>query len=228
MNGLIGKKLGMSQYFAPDGRMYAVTVVEAGPCFVTQVKTSEKDGYRAVQLGYGAAKRLSAAEKGHLSFGGLGRDRTRQNAKGTQRSASPLGLLAHLREFPLPENEAPNVGDLLNVDIFSEGGLVDVQGVSKGKGFAGGIKRYHFHGGPKTHGQSDRHRAPGSIGAGTTPGRVLKGLKMAGHMGHQRTTAKNLEILKVEPERNLLFIKGTVPGPTNGLVVIQQAKGHGR
>ncbi|MSQ27538.1 MAG: 50S ribosomal protein L3 [Dehalococcoidia bacterium] len=224
MNGLLGKKLGMSQYFAADGRMYAVTVVEAGPCIVTQVKTEEKDGYRAVQVGFAIAKKLSNAEKGHLGFGGLKRTRKRENAQGGSKS-SPLGLLKHLKEFALAEEETPAVGEVLTVQVFSEGQKVDIEGLSKGKGFAGGIKLHHFHGGPKSHGQSDRHRAPGSIGSGTTPGRVLKGLRMAAHMGHDKVTAKNLEVLHVEPERNLLFIKGSVPGPANGLVVVKQSRG---
>lgn len=222
MTGLIGKKLGMTQYFAPDGRMHAVTVVEAGPCTVTQVKTVDRDGYTAVQLGYGSAGRLSAAEKGHLGHGGLGRSRKRENHKG-ETGRSPLGMFPHLREFPAPEEEV-NVGDVLTAEVFQEGQRVDVMGVSKGKGFAGGIRRYHFRGGPKTHGQSDRHRAPGSIGSGTTPGRVLKGLKMAGHLGHDRVTAKNLEVLKVEAERNLILIKGAVPGPTDTIVMIRPTK----
>lgn len=224
MNGLLGKKLGMSQYFAADGRMYAVTVVEAGPCVVTQVKTAERDGYRAVQVGFGIAKKLSNAEKGHLGFGGLKRPRKQENAQGEAKS-SPLGMLRHLKEFALADGESPTVGDVVTVQVFNQGQKVDIEGLSKGKGFAGGVRRHHFHGGPKTHGQSDRHRAPGSVGSGTTPGRVLKGLRMAGHLGHDQVTAKNLEVLHVEPERNLLFIKGSVPGPANGLVVVKQAKG---
>lgn len=222
MSGLIGKKLGMTQYFAPDGRMHAVTVVEAGPCIITQVKTLERDGYTAIQIGFGTAKRLNAPEKGHLGHGGLGRTRKQENHKG-EGGRSPLGMFPHLREFPTPEG-AVNVGDVLNAGVFQEGQRVDITGISKGKGFAGGIRRYHFRGGPKTHGQSDRHRAPGSIGSGTTPGRVLKGLKMAGHLGHDRVTAKNLEVLKIEPERNLILIKGAVPGPTDTIVMIRPTK----
>jgi large subunit ribosomal protein L3 len=222
MSGLIGKKLGMTQYFAPDGRMHAVTVVEAGPCTVTQVKTVERDGYTAIQVGFGTAKKLSAAEKGHLGHGGLGRNRKRENLKG-EASRSALGMFPHLREFPAPEG-AVNVGDILSAGVFQEGQRVDITGISKGKGFAGGVRRYHFAGGPKTHGQSDRHRAPGSIGSGTTPGRVLKGLKMAGHLGHDHVTAKNLEVLKIEPERNLILIKGAVPGPTDTIVMIRPTK----
>ncbi len=222
-NGLIARKLGMTQYFAPDGRMHAVTVVEAGPCIVTQIKTPERDGYAAVQLGFGNAKHLSAAEKGHLGFGGLGRTRKRAPAS-PPRQAAPLGMLEHLREFEPAAGATPNVGDAVNVSIFEEGQLVDVTGVSKGKGFAGGIRRHHFRGGPKTHGQSDRHRAPGSVGSGTTPGRVLKGLRMAGHLGHVRVTAKNLEILRIDAERNLLFLRGAVPGPAETVVTIRKAR----
>ena len=223
MRGLIGKKLGMTQSSSDDGHLRAVTAVEAGPCPVTQVKTEQRDGYAAVQLGFGIAKKLSMGEKGHLGFGGANKTRTRDNRKGTAKADAPLGLLRHLREFPLPDGEV-KVGDVLTASVFEAGQTVDVTGVSKGKGFAGGVKRYHFAGGPKTHGQSDRHRAPGSIGSGTTPGRVLKGLHMAGHMGDVQVTAKNLIILKVDTERNLLLIQGSVPGPTNGLVLIRQAK----
>ena len=224
MTGLIGKKLGMTQYFAPDGRMHAVTVVEAGPCTVTQVKQESKDGYTAIQIGFGTAKRLTAAEKGHLGYPGLGRTRKQPNQRPGGQSGSGLGMFPHLKEFPYPSGNEVQVGDVLTADVFSEGQRIDVTGISKGKGFAGGIRRYHFRGGPKTHGQSDRHRAPGSIGSGTTPGRVLKGLHMAGHLGHDQVTAKNLEVLKVESERNLLFIKGAVPGPTDGLISIRPTK----
>jgi large subunit ribosomal protein L3 len=224
MTGLIGKKLGMTQYFAPDGRMHAVTVVEAGPCTVTQLKSEDRDGYTAVQLGYGTAKRLSQAEKGHLGFPALGRNRKRKNQGAGNRTGSGLGMFPHLKEFPYPAEGEVNVGDVLTAEVFTEGQRIDVTGVSKGKGFAGGIKRYHFRGGPKTHGQSDRHRAPGSIGSGTTPGRVYKGLHMAGHLGDDRVTAKNLQVLKVETDRNLIFIKGAVPGPTDGVIVIRPTK----
>ena len=225
MSGLLARKLGMTQYYTEDGRMHAVTVLEAGPCTVTQVKTETRDGYAAMQIGFGNAKKLSAAEKGHLGHGGLARNRKRPNQQGEQ-GRTALGMFPHLREFPLPEGGA-NVGDVLTAAVFEEGQHVDVIGQSKGKGFAGGIKRYHFRGGPKTHGQSDRHRAPGSIGSGTTPGRVLKGLHMAGHLGHARITAKNLQVLKVEADRNILLIKGAVPGPSNGLVTILPTKKGG-
>lgn len=224
MSGIIGKKLGMTQYFTADGQLHGVTAIEAGPCTVTQVKTSDKDGYVAVQLGFGTAKRLNAPEKGHLGHPGLNRSRKRENRKAASKPASPLGMFRYLREFPPSEATQPSPGDVVTVAVFLEGQYVDISGVSKGKGFAGGVKRHHFAGGPKTHGQSDRHRAPGSIGSGTTPGRVLKGLRMAGHLGHQRVTQKSLQVLKVDPERNLLLVKGAVPGPANGLVLIRQAK----
>ncbi len=219
MNGIIGKKLGMTQYFAPNGQVYGVTAIEAGPCTVTQVKTPDKDGYSAVQLGFGTAKRLTGAEKGHLGYGGLGRTRKKENPKGAV-SEAPLGMFPKLHEFRQAGESPVAHGDVVTVEIFSEGQRVHVSGVSKGKGFAGGVKRHHFAGGPKTHGQSDRHRAPGSIGSGTTPGRVLKGLRMAGHMGDRQVTQKNLEIVKVDQEKNLLLIKGSVPGPTNALVIV--------
>lgn len=226
MIGIIGRKLGMTQIFAGDGRMYGVTVVEAGPCVVTQVKTAQKDGYQAVQLGFGEARELTAAERGHLGYGGLKRTRKR-GGESRPRTEQPLGMLRYLREFPLEEGEQPALGDTVTANIFSEGSVVDITGVSKGKGFAGGIRRHHFRGGPKTHGQSDRHRAPGSVGSGTTPGRVLKGLRMAGHLGDERVTARNLEIIRVELERNLVLIKGSVPGPANGVVLIRRAKAAG-
>lgn len=212
----------MTQFYAPDGRVHGVTVIEAGPCIVTQVKTPEKDGYRAVQLGFGQARRLSAAEKGHLGYGGLRRTRKQQNKQGQPRSDAPLGSLRHLREFPLDPEAGASVGQVVGADIFQEGERINVIGTSKGKGFAGGVRRHHFSGGPKTHGQSDRHRAPGSIGSGTTPGRVFKGLRMAGHLGHVQVTGKNLEIMRIDRERNVLLVKGSVPGPTNGLVLVRR------
>lgn len=228
MSGLIGKKLGMTQYYAPDGRSHGVTVVEAGPCPVTQVKTQERDGYAAVQIGYGITKRLNMPEKGHLGYGGANKNRKEtRNPRGTAKTDAPLGMLRHLREVPAPDGQEVNVGDVFTTALFEEGQYVDITGVSKGKGFQGGVRRHHFAGGPKTHGQSDRHSAPGSVGSGTTPGRVFKGQKMAGHLGHERVTAKNLQILKIDTERNLLLIKGAVPGPANGLVMIRTAKSAG-
>lgn len=202
VSGILGRKRGMTTIFTPQGAAIPVTVIEAGPCYVTQVRTVEHDGYSAVQLGFEEAKKLTKPERGHL--------------KG-------LPALRVLREFRLPAEAAPNVGEKIDVGIFNDGELVDVTGTSKGKGFAGVVKRHHFRGGPKTHGQSDRLRAPGSIGATTTPGRVLKGMRMAGHMGARRVTTKNLRIVRAEPERNLLLVEGAVPGPRSGLIMIRKS-----
>jgi large subunit ribosomal protein L3 len=199
IQGVIGRKLGMTQVFRDDGKAEAVTVVEAGPCIVIQVKTEVKEGYNAAQLGFGKAKRLKSPQRGHLK---------------------ELGEFRYLKEFRLTGDEDVKVGDKVDVSLFQAGDLVDIAGVSKGKGFAGVVKRYGFAGGPKTHGQSDRHRAPGSIGATTSPGRVLKGTRMPGHMGNQRLTVRNLEVLRIDPDRNLLLVKGAVPGAKSGLLFI--------
>ena len=201
--GIIGRKLGMSQIFREDGRTEAVTAIEAGPCTVTQVKTRDKERYDAVQLGFGEARRLNSPERGHL--------------KG-------LGNFRYLREFRVDNTEGIQVGDRVDVSLFQAGDLVDITGISKGKGFAGVVKRHGFAGGPKTHGQSDRHRAPGSIGATTTPGRVFKGMRMAGHMGSQRVTVRNLEVARADPEHNLLLVRGAVPGARNGLLLIKKSR----
>ena len=203
VEGLLGKKLGMVQVFDKDGTVVGCTVVEAGPCLVTQIRTKDRDGYEAVQLGYGTKKRLNEPEKGHLKN---------------------LGNFRYLREFKADSLEGITVGQRIGAELFKPGDLVDVTGVSKGRGFAGVVKRHGFRGGPKTHGQSDRHRAPGSIGSGTTPGRVLKGLRMAGHMGDQRTTVRNLEVVDSNPARGILLLKGAVPGARDGLVRIRRAK----
>jgi large subunit ribosomal protein L3 len=202
VQGIIGKKLGMGQVFAEDGKAEAVTAIEAGPCTVTQIKTAAKEGYNAAQLGFGQAKHLNSPQKGHLK---------------------KLGQFKHLREFRVADTKAIKVGGKVDVSLFKEGDLVDITGISKGKGFAGVVKRHGFAGGPKTHGQSDRHRAPGSIGATTSPGRVLKGKRMAGHMGNSRVTVRHLEVYKADPERNLLLVKGAVPGARNGLVLIEKS-----
>jgi large subunit ribosomal protein L3 len=204
VQGIIGKKLGMGQLFSDDGKAEAVTAIEAGPCVVTQVKTIAKEGYNAAQLGFGEAKRLNSPQRGHLK---------------------ELGQFKHLQEFRVADTEAIKVGDKVDVSLFKEGDLIDITGVSKGKGFAGVVKRHHFAGGPKTHGQSDRHRAPGSIGATTTPGRVFKGMRMAGHMGSNRLTVRHLEVYKADPERNLLLVRGAVPGARNGLLLIKKSGG---
>jgi len=201
IRGFLGKKIGMSQIFREDGRVVPVTVIEAGPCIVTQVKTEEDDGYQAVQLGFGEVKRLNKPSAGHL--------------KGSQQCR-------HLREVAADDVSEFHVGQTIGVDIFEPGERLDVIGRSKGRGFAGVMKRHGFHGGPRTHGQSDRARAPGSIGGGTTPGKVFKGLKMAGQMGNRRVTVKGLEVVSVDTDRNLLFIKGGVPGAPNGLLQIRR------
>ena len=207
IKGLLGKKVGVTQVFTKDGTIEAVTAIEAGPCTVTQVKTAAKEGYNAVQLGFGQAKRLNAPEKGHLG---------------------KLGLFKYLREFRVDDKPDVEVGHRVDVTLFQPGDRVDVIGLSKGRGFAGVVKRYHFAGGPKTHGQSDRHRAPGAIGSGTTPGHILKGLRMAGHMGYQRVTVKRLEVVKADPDRNLLLVKGAVPGAKNGLLEIKKSQKQDR
>jgi len=202
IQGIIGRKLGMTQIFGEDGKAEAVTAIEAGPCAVIQVKTVAKEGYNAAQLGFSEAKRLKSPQRGHL--------------KG-------LGQFKYLRELRVDDAEAIKVGDRVDVSLFKDGDLVDVTGISKGKGFAGVVKRYHFAGGPKTHGQSDRHRAPGSIGATTSPGRVFKGQRMPGHMGSSRVTVRHLEVFAADPARNLLLVKGAVPGAKNGLLIIRKS-----
>lgn len=206
LKGLIGKKIGMTQIFDDNGAAVPVTLIEAGPCFVTQVRSVEKDGYSAVQLGYEEVKpkRLSNGEIGHLK---------RTN----------LPPLKFLREFKSSESDIKE-GDKLDVNVFVVGEKVDVSGTSKGKGFAGGVKRYHFRGGPKTHGQSDRLRAPGSNGATTTPGRVYKGHRGPGHMGNDAVTAQNLKVVLVDAERNVIGVNGSVPGARGGLVVIKESR----
>jgi len=201
LNGLIGKKLGMTQVFK-DTKAEAVTAIEAGPCTVIQVKTAAKEGYNAAQIGFGDDKRLKSPQRGHL--------------KGTGRSK-------YLRELRLSDAEGIETGQQIDVSLFQPGDLVDITGISKGKGFAGVVKRYHFAGGPKTHGQSDRHRAPGSIGASASPGRVWKGIHMAGHMGNSQVTVRHLEVIEADPARNLLLVKGAVPGARNGLLIIKKS-----
>jgi len=205
LKGLIGKKIGMTQIFDEQGVAQPVTIIEAGPCFVTQIRNPEKDGYTAIQLGFGEVhpKRLTGGELGHLN-------------------KKDLPPMRFLREFR--SKESATVGDKLTVEVFAVGERVDVIGTSKGKGFAGTVKRHHFAGGQKTHGQSDRHRAPGSRGAGTTPGRVYKGARSAGHMGSERVTVQALKIVLVDTERNLLGVKGAIPGGKGGLVMIKEAR----
>jgi large subunit ribosomal protein L3 len=201
IEGILGRKLGMTQLFREDGTAAPVTVIEAGPCVVVQVKTEETDGYNAVQLGFGQRKRVNSPQKGHL--------------KG-------LGQFRYLREFRVDDISEWEVGKKVGCEIFAAGDIVDVAGASKGRGFTGVMKRHGFHGGPKTHGQSDRWRAGGSIGAGTDPGRVIKGVKMAGHMGTGRVTVKNLTVIQCDPERNLLLVRGSVPGNKDILVRVRR------
>ncbi len=206
LKGLIGKKVGMTQIFDDTGLAIPVTLIEAGPCYVTQVRLPEQDGYSAVQLGFGETKpkRLTGGQLGHLKRNNL----------------SPLRFL---REFRVKEPEVEE-GQKLTVDLFAVGDRVDVVGTSKGKGYQGGIKRHGFSGGPKTHGQSDRWRAPGSRSSTTTPGRVYKGSRGPGHLGDVRVTAQNLKIVLVDAERNLLGVHGAVPGAKGALVVINGAR----
>ncbi len=210
MKGILGKKVGMTQIFDESGEVIPVTVIEAGPCFVVQKRTVERDGYSAIQLGFEEVKpkRLTKGQLGHLR----------------KRNIPPL---RYLREVRVSDPEEYEEGQKITVDIFNVGERVDVVGTSKGRGFAGTIKRHGFKRQPKTHGQSDRERAPGSIGATTTPGRVFKGKRMAGHMGNARVTAQNLQVVLVDPERNLLAVKGAVPGARGGLVVIKEARKQG-
>ena len=205
MKGILGYKRGMTRVFDDEGLVVPVTVIEAGPCHVTQVKTEASDGYEAVQLGFGETKeaRLTKAQRGHLR-------------------ASGGHVLRHLREFR-GASEGLSVGDQIDVSLFKPGERVAVSGVSRGLGFAGTVKRHHFNRQPKTHGQSDRERAPGSVGAGTTPGRTFKGKRMAGRMGGERTTVRNLQVVVADPERNLLAVRGAIPGHDGALVEVRVA-----
>lgn len=214
MKGIIGKKVGMTQIFDENGQVIPVTVIEAGPCYVTQVRSEQNDGYTAVQLGFDEVaprkngnSRLTKPKQGHL-----------------QRNGMELPDLRVLREFRV-KNISVEEGQKLTVtDAFEVGDVVDVVGTSKGRGFAGTIKRHNFNRGPKTHGQSDRERSPGSIGATSTPGRVLKGMRMAGRMGGDRVTIQNLEVVAVDADQNMLAVRGSVPGAKGGILLIKQAR----
>jgi large subunit ribosomal protein L3 len=203
MSGLLGRKKGMTQLFDDSGLVIPVTVVEAGPCYVTQIKTKKTDGYDAVQLAFDQVreKNVTKPRAGHFRKAGVEPSR-------------------HLHEFDFSNGEEVKVGDEVRVDIFQEGSSVKVTGVSKGKGFQGGVKRHGFAGGPKTHGQSDRLRAPGSIGQSSSPSRVYKGIKMPGRMGNERQSLKWVRVVKVDPENNLIFLKGPIPGAKNSLIEI--------
>jgi large subunit ribosomal protein L3 len=207
MKGLLGKKIGMSQIFDENGTAVPITLIEAGPCYVTQVRIPETEGYSAVQLGFGETKpkRLTNGQRGHLDKAGV----------------PPL---RYLREFRVKEADL-KPGDKLTVDsAFELGDAVDVIGISKGKGFAGAMKRHNFAGGPKTHGQSDRQRSVGSIGATSGTARVFKGKKMPGHMGSRRITSVNIKVVYIDPERNLIGLRGSVPGAKGAIVVIKEAR----
>ncbi|MBN2304696.1 MAG: 50S ribosomal protein L3 [Anaerolineae bacterium] len=215
MKGIIGRKVGMTQIFDDDGQVIPVTVIEAGPCYVTQIRTDEKDGYSAVQLGFdeqtpksNGSSRLTKPKRGHL-----------------QRGSLDLPDLRVLREFRVKDIDVAE-GEMLKADVFERGERVDVIGTSKGRGFAGTIKRHNFNRGPKTHGQSDRERAPGSIGATSTPGRVVKGMRMGGRMGNARVTVQNLEVVAVDVEQNLLAVRGSVPGAKGGILLIKPSRKH--
>jgi large subunit ribosomal protein L3 len=211
MKGILGRKIGMTQVFE-EGIVVPVTVVEVGPCYVTQKKTAELDGYTAIQIGFGEtkAKRLSKGELEHL----------RQN------NVPPM---RYLREVRVTEDELAEyeVGQKLNADIFVSGDLVDVTGISKGRGFQGGVRRHGFNRQPKTHGQSDRERAPGAAGAGSTPGRTFPGHKGPGHMGNHRVTVQGLSVVRVDAERDMIVVRGGIPGPKGGLVMIRGARKQG-
>ncbi len=201
--GLLGRKRGMTQIFNEKGQVIPVTVLEIGPCFVTQVKNKDRDGYTAVQIGFEETRKVSKPQRGHFKN---------------------LPTLHHVREVRTGDTDKYQLGQKLGVSVFATGELVDVSGVSKGKGTAGVVKKYHFRGGPKTHGQSDRLRRPGSSSATTTPGRVLKGTRRAGQMGNVRVTVQDLEVVMVDPERNLLAVKGAVPGADNALIFVKKAR----
>ena len=200
--GLLGRKIGMTTYYHEDGTAESVTAVEVGPCVVTQVKTEARDGYEAVQLGFGSARRLNSPEAGH------------QDRSGRR--------FTHLQEFGVDDLSEFEVGQEIKADVFEVGEPIKVIGTSKGKGFSGVVRRWGFRGGPKTHGQSDRHRSPGSIGAGTSPGRVWPGTKMAGHYGVDRVTVKGLKIVATDPEKNVVLVRGPIPGANNGIVRIEK------
>lgn len=208
INGIIARKIGMTQIFLEDGRLVPVTAVKAGPCTVTCIRDDARDGYTAVQLGFEDAKHVNKGIAGHLK---------------------PVAkLFRHLKEVPANDVDEIEIGQEIGAETFSVGERVDVIGFSKGRGFAGTVKRHGFSGGPKTHGQSDRLRAPGSIGGGTFPGRIFKGTRMAGHMGNSRTTTRNVEIVEVDPERNLLFVKGAIPGASRGIIQVRRTNKKGK
>ena len=202
MPGLLGRKIGMTTIYDERGRANGVTMVEVGPCVVTQVKTAQRDGYQAVQIGFMRAKKVNMPLRGHF-----------ERANGSYR---------HLQEFKVSDLGEYEVGQEIRANVFNSGDKIKVTGISKGKGFQGGVKRHHFAGGPKTHGQSDRHRAPGSVGAGTSPGRVWPGTRMAGHMGDRTVTTRGLSVAGVDAAMNYILVHGSVPGARNSLVRIEK------
>ena len=211
IQAILGRKIGTTEMVRQTGDIDCVTAIVAGPCTITQLKTKDNDGYSAVQIGFEETKTVNKPMSGHLSATG-------NNFK-------------HLAEVRLPnpepiepEAESPlNVGQVIDVSSFTVGDRIDVTGYSKGRGFAGTIKRHGFHGGPKTHGQSDRHRAPGSIGAGSTPGKVIKGMKMSGHYGDDKVTVQNLEVVRTDSVHNLIFVKGAIPGARNSIIYLRRS-----
>ena len=204
VKGILGRKIGMTQVFDDNGRAVPITVLEAGPCHIAQVKTPDKDGYAAIQLSFGDARKITKPIAGHFAKANL----------------DPARHLVELRLEELGEFEP---GAEIKADVFEAGEFVDVVGVTKGKGFAGVMKRHNFHGLSASHGTERKHRSPGAIGACATPARVFKGTRMAGHMGHRRVTTLNLRVIKADPERNLLLLRGAVPGPKGGLVMVRSA-----
>lgn len=200
--GLLGRKIGMTTYYHDDGTAESVTAVEVGPCVVTQVKTEARDGYEAVQLGFLAASKLNQAEAGHQARAG--------------------GKFSHLQEFKVGDLAEFEVGQELKADVFEVGESIKVTGTSKGKGFSGVVRRWNFAGGPKTHGQTSRHRSSGSVGAGTSPGRVWPGQKMAGHYGVDTITVKGLRVVAADVEKNVVLVLGSIPGAKNGIVRIER------
>lgn len=214
MKGILGRKVGMTQLLTAKGEVVPVTVIEAGPCYVTQIKTVEHDGYTAIQLGFEQTqpRRLTKGQVGHIRRRGMPRE---------------TPVVRVLRELRLRNVEDYQLGQKILADVFTTHERVDVQGISKGRGFQGGVKRYGFRGGPRTHGQSDRLRAPGASSSGTTPGRLYKGKRMAGHMGNVPVTVANLRVVLVDSERNLLAVRGAVPGARGGLVLITEARKQG-
>jgi large subunit ribosomal protein L3 len=207
--GILGRKIGMTQVFEANGRAVPVTVVEAGPCRITQIKTPERDGYSAIQLAFGARRRTVKPLAGHLAKSGV------ETAR-------------HLVELRVDSVGDVELGGEIRADVFGQDDLVDVIGVTKGKGFTGSMKRHNFSGLSASHGTERKHRSPGSVGACATPARVFKGTRMAGQVGHARVTTLNLRVIKADPERNLLLIRGAVPGPNDGLVMIRSAVRNGQ